>query len=205
MEQFVAVAIAHFLALLIPGVDFFLIARTAMTSGWRNATGVCLGIATANGIFIAAAFSGLSLISHPTVLAVIQLAGSAFLVFIGVAFLRSTTRIDLDRGPHAERATWARNFALGIASGLLNPKNALFYLSLAAAVSTTAPLTLLAYGVWMSTIVLVWDLFVAIALGSRRARARMERILPWLTKTAGAFLVLFGASMAFGLVIQYLR
>ena len=59
MEQFAAVALAHFLALLIPGVDFFLIARTAMTSGWRNATGACLGIAAANGIFIAAAFSGI--------------------------------------------------------------------------------------------------------------------------------------------------
>ncbi|MGO3832636.1 MAG: hypothetical protein ACTJGT_01610 [Microbacteriaceae bacterium] len=72
MEQFVAVAVVHFLALLIPGVDFFLIARTAMTSGWRNATGICVGIATANGTFIAAAFSGLSLISHPTLLTVIH-------------------------------------------------------------------------------------------------------------------------------------
>ncbi|WP_206427411.1 LysE family translocator [Brevibacterium aurantiacum] len=93
MEQFAAVALAHFLALLIPGVDFFLIARTAMTSGWRNATGACLGIAAANGIFIAAAFSGISIISHPTVLVVIQLAGGAFLVFIGIAFMRSTPRL----------------------------------------------------------------------------------------------------------------
>lgn len=204
MEQFVAVAATHFLALLIPGVDFFLIARTAMTNGWRDATGACLGIATANGIFIVAAFGGLSLLSHPAPLAAIQLAGGAFLVFIGVAFLRSAARIDLDQGPRAERATWSRNFGLGIASGLLNPKNALFYLSLAAAVSTAAPLTLLAYGAWMFTVVLVWDVFVAIALGSLRALARMERILPWLTRTAGAFLILFGASMILGLGIQYL-
>ena len=33
MKQFVAVAIAHFLALLIPGVDFFLTVRTEITSG----------------------------------------------------------------------------------------------------------------------------------------------------------------------------
>ncbi len=41
MKQFVAVAIAHFLALLIPGVDFFLIVRTEITSGWCDATGAC--------------------------------------------------------------------------------------------------------------------------------------------------------------------
>ncbi|TKG73131.1 LysE family translocator [Prauserella endophytica] len=202
MEQFVAVAIAHFLALLIPGVDFFLIARTAMTSGWRNATGVCLGIATANGIFIAAAFSGVSLISHPALLDALQLAGGGFLIFVGLAFLSSRARIDLDQASGAQRTTWLRNFGLGIASGLLNPKNALFYVSLAAAVRAAAPFTLLLYGTWMFSIVLAWDVFVAVVLGSRRALARMDRILPWLTRLSGGFLVLFGGGMIVALAVE---
>ena len=204
MEQFLAVAAAHFVALLIPGVDFFLIARTAMTGGWRNATGVCLGIATANGIFIAAAFCGVSLISHPLLLDALQLVGGGFLVFIGVAFLRSRARIDLDHVPNAQRTTWLRNFGLGMASGLLNPKNALFYVSLAAAVGTAAPLALTFYGVWMFSIVLVWDVFVAVVLGSRRALARMDRILPWLTGIAGTLLILFGGGMIASLAMQHL-
>lgn len=195
MEQFVAVALAHFLALLIPGVDFFLIARTAMASGWRNATGVCLGIAAAHGIFLAAAFSGFSLVSHPTVLAVIQLAGAAFLVAIGIAFIRSDARFDPDADPRIEQATWTRNFSLGISSGLLNPKNALFYLSLASVLTGAPPLALAAYGVWMFSIVLLWDVFVAVALGSPRALTRLGRFVPRLAKTAGAFLVLFGFGM----------
>lgn len=204
MEQFLAVAAAHFLALLIPGVDFFLIARTAMTDGWRSATGACLGIATANGIFIAAAFSGVSLISHPLLLSAIQLAGGSFLIFIGIAFLRSQARIDLDQAPAAQRTTWLRNVGLGIASGLLNPKNALFYVSLAAAVGTAAPVTLTLYGAWMFSIVLAWDVFVAVVLGSRRALSRMERFLPWLTRIAGAFLILFGGGMIASLIVEYL-
>ncbi|MEZ5085036.1 MAG: LysE family translocator [Tessaracoccus sp.] len=205
MEQFLAVAAAHFLALLIPGVDFFLIARTAMTNGWRSATGVCLGIATANGIFIAAAFSGVSLISHPLLLSAIQLAGGGFLIFIGIAFLRSRARIGLEQAPNAKRTTWLRNFGLGIASGLLNPKNALFYVSLAAAVGNAPPMTLTLYGAWMFSIVLAWDVFVAAVLGSRRALSRMERFLPWLTRTAGAFLILFGGGMIASLIVQYLE
>ncbi|MGP5013303.1 LysE family translocator [Glutamicibacter ardleyensis] len=200
MEQFAAVALAHFLALLIPGVDFFLIARTAMTSGWRNATGACLGIAAANGIFIAAAFSGISIISHPTVLVVIQLAGGAFLVFIGIAFMRSTPRLSHADDMTIEQATWVKNFGLGIASGLLNPKNALFYLSLATALAGAAPLTLVAYGTWMFTIVLVWDVIIAVALGSRRALARLARVVPWLTKIAGGFLILFGIALIVAVV-----
>ena len=68
MAQFATVATAHFVALLIPGIDFFLIARTGSTGGWRRATGACLGIATANAILIAAAFSGVALVSNPGVI-----------------------------------------------------------------------------------------------------------------------------------------
>ncbi|MBB3662079.1 threonine/homoserine/homoserine lactone efflux protein [Prauserella sediminis] len=195
MEQFAAVATAHFLALLIPGVDFFLIARTAMRSGWRNATGVCLGIAVANGILIAAAFSGVALLSHPVLLDGIQVAGGAFLLVVGVAFVRSPVRIDMQQGPRMASVTWLRGAGLGITSGLLNPKNALFYVSLAAAVAAARPPALVLYGAWMVTIVLGWDVFVAVVLGSRRALARMERVLPWLTKAAGGFLVVFGGGM----------
>lgn len=202
MEQFLAVAVAHFLALLIPGVDFFLIARTAMTSGWRDATGACLGIAVANGLFITAAFSGVSLIQQPAVLAVVQLAGGGFLIFVGVAFFKSSPRIDFTQGPSPQRTTWIRNLGLGMTSGLLNPKNALFYASVAAAVSTAEPVALAFYGAWMFMIVLIWDVFVAVALGTRRALARMESALLWLTRITGCFLTLFGSGMLLNLIVR---
>lgn len=202
MEQFAAVAVAHFISLLIPGVDFFLIARTAMTSGWRTATGVCLGIASANGIIITAAFSGLSFISDPTLLAVIQLLGGGFLVYIGIAFLRSKAHLDAALAPSADRASWRRNFGLGFASGMLNPKNALFYLTLSSMLAGSPSALLVAYGAWMFSIVLVWDVFVAVALGSRQFLTRFSRLVPWLTKASGAFLLVFGIAMIVRIALQ---
>ena len=195
MEQFFAVAAAHFLALLIPGVDFFLIARSAVSSGWRTASGACLGIALANGIFIAAAFSGLSLISHPTLLGLIQAAGGLFLTYIGAVFLRSSARISVINQPAPPGNNWGKNLGLGFASGLLNPKNALFYVALATGLSSADTGALVLYGAWMFAVVLVWDLFVAVALGSDRALAKLSRFLPWITKAAGGFLVLLGVGM----------
>lgn len=195
MEQFAVVAIAHIVALLIPGVDFFLIVRATTAGGWKNASGACVGIALANGVFITGAFSGLAVLTHPVLLGAIQLAGGAFLVVMGVTFFRSKTPLDLDAGPAVESATWLKNLGLGCASGLLNPKNALFYVSLAAAVSTASPAELTTYGLWLFTVVLVWDLCVALAFGSRPALERMGRLLPLLTKNAGAVLVLFGCGM----------
>lgn len=195
MEQFLAVAGAHFLALLIPGVDFFLIARLSLANGWRRASGVCVGIATANGVFITAAFSGVSLITNPILLDVIEGAGGGFLIFVGIAFLRSTGDLHIESGPPSDPISWSRGLVLGLMSGLLNPKNALFYASLAAAISTSPPAVLAAYGVWMFTVVLVWDILVAVLLGSPSAMAGMQRALPWVTKIAGGFLLLFGAGM----------
>lgn len=214
MDQFIAVAVAHFLALLIPGVDFFLIVHLSVAEGWRRASAACLGIAVANGIIITAAFSGLSAIQNPAVLGVVQLAGGLFLIYIGAVFLRSATGEQADSLPVPDRRTlteetrrtyqvsWARNVGLGLASGLLNPKDALFYVSLATAVSGAGAMALTFYGVWMVGLVLAWDLLVAVLFGSGRALRRLGRIVLWLTRIAGVFLALFGVVMVVELLIE---
>ena len=59
-QQFLVIAGVHFLALLSPGPDFFLIVRSALVNGRRVATGVCVGIALANGVYIALAIGGVA-------------------------------------------------------------------------------------------------------------------------------------------------
>lgn len=191
-----------FLALLIPGVDFFLITRTTLTNGWRTASGACLGIAIANGIFILAAFSGVAMISHPVVLWVIQGAGGLFLIYIGLVFLRATISLELSNTTQGNSTGWWKNLGLGFASGFLNPKNALFYLSLATVFSGASVPTLMFYGSWMFFMVLGWDLFIALVLGSRRSLTVLSRLLPLITKTAGAFLIFLGAGMLVTLVMD---
>ena len=80
MNQFAAVAGAYFLALLSPGPDFFLIAHSSMATGWRRAAAACAGIASANAVFIGAAFAGLSILRPGTLaFTVVQIAGAGFL------------------------------------------------------------------------------------------------------------------------------
>lgn len=205
MDQFIAVATAHFLALLIPGVDFFLIARTTLAHGWRTASGACLGIAVANGIFIIAAFSGVAMISHPVVLWAIQGAGGLFLLYIGLVFLSATLSLELSNTTQGNNTGWWKHLGLGFASGFLNPKNALFYLSLATVLSGASVPSLLFYGSWMFFMVLGWDLLIALVLGSRHSLSVLSRLLPLITKTAGAFLIFLGAGMLVTLVMDLVR
>lgn len=195
MGQFLGVAAAHFLALLIPGVDFFLIVRTSVGNGWRSATGTCVGIAAVNGLFIGVAFSGISFVSNERALTVLQIAGGAFLVFVGSAFLRDKANVNPAALSGFSQAKWWRNFSLGAGSALLNPKNLLFYASLAAVLSTKPSSQLVLYGVWMVSAVLVWDVLVAVVFGSERSLRLAGRALPVITKLAGGFLVVFGTVM----------
>jgi threonine/homoserine/homoserine lactone efflux protein len=202
MQQFLMIAAAHFLALLSPGPDFFLIARTSLSSGWRVASGACLGIAVANGLFIFIAFAGTTALRPDSALFVIlQLAGCIYLLYLGFLFIRyaganalAGMRVTDDgaaQSIHPVRQ-WKRAAGMGILSGVLNPKNALFYVSLAAML--TGPHASAGwktiYGTWMFSVVLLWDLLVAIMIGNQAVLRRFGQALPWLERVSGAVLIL---------------
>ncbi|WP_068587285.1 MULTISPECIES: LysE family translocator [unclassified Pseudomonas] len=200
MEQFLLVAAAHFLALLSPGPDFFLVARMSMAGGWRSATGACLGIALANGVFIVLAFAGVSVFSpEGQLFLVIQLAGCVYLLYMGWLFIRhagASTLATVACDQRSQTASWSRGLGMGLASGLLNPKNALFYASLASLVGAgLGSGWKLLYGLWMFSAVLAWDVLVAVAIGNDRVRQRFARALPWLERSTGVTLILLALAV----------
>lgn len=213
MQQFLMIAAAHFLALLSPGPDFFLIARTSLSAGWRIASGACLGIAIANGVFIVAAFAGTAVLRpDTTVFVVLQLAGCAYLLYIGALFVRCAGSNDLRGAASVGRdaplthplVAWRRAAGMGFVSGILNPKNALFYASLAAML--TGPhasegwKTL--YGTWMFSVVLLYDLAIAVLIGHQRVLRRFARMLPWLERISGLILIVLALGVITVLLLR---
>lgn len=205
LQLFVWVAAAHFLALLSPGPDFFLVVRSALAGGWRRALWTCVGIAAANALFIAAALGGMSLLAPDSLLfRLLQVAGGLYLMHLGWTSWRQAAQAASATGPSGTAAQalpapvadrW-RSLREGFASGVLNPKNALFYASLAALLGaevTTGWRWLM--GAWMVLAVLGWDTLVAAAAGHDRVRRRFGRWLPALTRGCGAVLFASGCAM----------
>lgn len=199
--EFLLIASAHFLALLSPGPDFFLILQTALRLPLRYAFAVCAGIAGANAVYLLLAVLGLETVRQWTeLMLVLRALGAAYLIYIGVLLLRAPMR-PLDNGGvdsalHVP-SLW-RQFALGFMSGLLNPKNAVFYLSLFTAM--VSPQTSLGaralYGLWMATLVLFWDAGLAAALGNDRVKTWLGAWIFRIEKCAGAVLAAFGVFLA---------
>jgi threonine/homoserine/homoserine lactone efflux protein len=79
-------------------------------------------------------------------------------------------------------------------SALLNPKNAVFYLSLfTVMVSPETPLEMRAvYGLWMTGVVLAWDVIIASVLSAEKVKQKLGRWIFFLEKAAGALLAFFG-------------
>lgn len=206
MQQFLIIAAAHFLALISPGPDFFLVARTSLAAGWRVASGACLGIAVANGVFIVAAFTGVSVLqpgSAPFI--TLQLVGCLYLVYLGVLFIRHAGSSVLQAPGDAlssGRSSWLQAAGMGFLSGILNPKNALFYVSLASMLGAQSSAGWkVFYGIWMFAVVLGWDLLMALAIGNGRLLRNFQRALPLLERLSGLVLI----ALAIGMLVMLLK
>ena len=187
-QQFLVIAGAHFLALLSPGPDFFLIVRSAVINGARVASGVCVGIALANGVYIGLAISGVAVLQEVAGLfAMLKWAGCAYLAWLGWRFLtvRGEALTPEMRGAAKTSGNswhWWRECRVGFLSGILNPKNSLFYASLFSLgfERGTSFGVQLGYGVWMFSAVLLWDLCIARAAGHppivRRFMAHVRKV-----------------------------
>ncbi len=209
MQQFLIIAAAHFLALLSPGPDFFVIARTSMSAGWRVASGACVGIAAANGAFILAAFGGMTAFRpDSTIFVAVQVAGCVYLLYLGYLFIKhagsgALVAERVARNEPLQQATisWRKATGMGFASGILNPKNALFYASLAAMVANSNAGSKAIYGAWMFSIVLLWDVLIAFMMGNRTVLKHFSRALPLLERASGAVLILI-AGIVIAVLVQ---
>lgn len=195
---FLALALAHFVALLSPGLDFFLLMGFAARHRLRGSAGLCVGIAAGNGLYILLVIVGSSALRQFTPLfSAIELLGALYLLWIGWHLVRSQPgTLALN---HTESASpgWRRQLLLGLGSAVLNPKNALFYLALMTAL-LGPDVTLLQQsvsGIWMVTAVLVWDLAVVMFIALPSVQRRLSNNIWKIERLAGVVLMVFGAGI----------
>ncbi|WP_027967473.1 LysE family translocator [Halomonas halocynthiae] len=202
--MFLTVAFAHFLALLSPGPDFVLVVKSAMKNDRRKAIGVAAGISSANALYIALCLFGVGAIlaSSVKVMIALKIVGGLFLMYLAVQALRVRKSdyqdILLEIGKNKEaNTTFFKEFSVGFMSGVLNPKNLLFYLSLFTVVLTNdVSLTFkILLGAWMTLAVFFWDAAIVFLLSTNKVRQQFTRLAYYIDKVTGAILGLVGFSI----------
>ena len=192
---FPALAVAHFLALLSPGPDFFLLVGYAIRYHLRGSIGLCLGIAAGNGLYILLVVVGSDLLRQmPLLFSAVELLGAVYLLWIGSHLLRSRARETPWHSARSACPSLGKQLLLGLGSSLLNPKNALFYLALMTALlgPHVTFIQQAACGIWMTAVVLLWDLLLITLIALPQVQRRLSHLIWRIERLAGGILLVFG-------------
>ncbi|MGF1683464.1 LysE family transporter [Photobacterium minamisatsumaniensis] len=207
---FVTVAIAHFLALLSPGPDFVIVVKSAIRNSGKNALGVAFGIATANAVYIGLCLIGVGsiLAASVPIMITLKIIGGLFLIYLAVQAIRARKNayenIDITVSKISHQTTFIREFITGFMSGILNPKNLLFYLSLFTVVLTNDVgfSFKIGLGIWMTLVVFIWDAAIISLLSTPKVRRQFTRLAYYIDKVTGVLLGLIGFTIVKSAIIR---
>lgn len=122
--------LAHLLALISPGPDFFIITGHAIRGRFSGTVFICFGICLANALYIMIAMLGWSALAQlDNLLIAMQLIGAIYLMYVGYILITNCSG-GFNNTSAEQRLSYKKQFITGFTSAILNPKNMLFYFSL---------------------------------------------------------------------------
>ena len=125
--------------------------------------------------------------------------GAGYLLFLGIMLLRTTRQtLDDQKTEHFLCVHHlSKQFLIGFMSGLFNPKNMIFYLSLFTVMVSdhTSLTTRFLYGLWMTSVVFFWDAAVVAVLGRKRIKDWLGNGIFYVEKLSGVVLATFGLAL----------
>jgi len=135
LAGFAAYSLALAIAAVIPGPQIFALVAHAMSSGYRRALWMTVGMVIGDVLYLSAALAGLAYIaeSFGFLLIAIKWAGVAYLCWLAIQFWKASNVVHEVGTPHQYDR---RSDALisGVLVTLGNPKSVLFYVSLLPAI-----------------------------------------------------------------------
>lgn len=187
---------------ITPGADTLYIVSRSAASGAKAGAVAALGIGAGCFVHIFAAALGLSAIlaASATAFLVVKLVGAAYLVYLGVAMLRSGVKHAVSAAP-LPAAPISRIFAQGVLTNVLNPKVALFFLAfLPQFIDSGTPDKVTAFlflGLVFNVNGTLWNLLVARIAATAGHRIRLAgRAARWLQWAVGGAFIALGVKLA---------
>ena len=202
----IATAIASIIGALTvgamsPGPSFVMVVRTAVASSRSDGLASALGMGVGGVVFAATALLGLHVVltAVPWFYVVLKVLGGSYLVYLGYRLWRGASDSLVVSRPHEPRASrkWARSFFLGLVTQLSNPKTAIVYASVFAALLPRE--TPLSIALLLPLLVFVveagWYAVVAVALSAPAPRTAYLRYKSWLDRAAGGVMAVLGIKL----------
>lgn len=196
----------HLAVVLVPGPNFLMVVRVALTQSRSSALLAACGVASGTVIFASAGFLGFAAIiaQSPLLLAVFRLLGSAYLIYSGLQSLRRPALAAVapaHGAPLPARLIGWSAYRRGLFTQLSNPKAAIYFLTLFTVLMPPDLPTLLKpliVAVLVGT-TLLWYIIVSLTFSSARIRAFYLRAARIFDRIIGLLFIALGLRVALGL------
>lgn len=190
------VAVLHTLAVMSPGPDFIMVVRNAIMSGKKSGIFTALGIAIALLVHIFYSALGIGLIISQSILAfnIIKVFGALYLLFLGWKIWSNKEKtVEVTASKKSKISNW-KSFQMGFICNVLNPKAALYFVSLFALVlPPNIDWSLLSFiSMEILLITFGWFTLVALFFSISKIQKGFYRFEKLFQKIFGGLLILFG-------------
>jgi len=203
IDHYLAFVAACVLLNLTPGADTLYILTRSIAQGRKAGFWSAAGIMTGCLVHTTAAALGLSVVLATSALAftVVKVAGAAYLIWLGASALFGKHQA-FSVGSGLPPVSVGKMFLQGMATNVLNPKVALFFLAFLPQFVDPARGGPLAFGLLGLTFVATgttWCLILVVASSAlTEALRRRPKIGPWLNRGSGVVFVGLGAAVLWG-------
>jgi threonine/homoserine/homoserine lactone efflux protein len=182
-----------------PGPSFLMIARISVARSRRDGLAASVGMGIGGVIFAVLALLGLRtlILAVPTVYLALRIAGAIYLIYLGIRIWRSATTLLADTAVTKTQSTLRGSFVRGLLTQLSNPKTAVVYGSIFAALlpANLPKLGVLLLPCLVFTIETGWYAVVAYTLSSASPRNVYLRAKTTLDRIAGGVMGLLGVKL----------
>lgn len=197
-----AILTALLIGAMSPGPSFVIVARNSIGLSRRD------GLATAMGMGIGGVFfSGIALLGLYTLLAAVtwlyvglKVAGGLYLIYLATKIWRgATASLAFDATQTAGIGNPRKSFWIGLSTQLSNPKTAIYYGSIFAALLPQHPPLWCYFALppAIFTIEAGWYTVVALCFSSRRPRELYLKGKTWVDRVAASAITALGLRLIF--------
>lgn len=201
LNQFLAVALAHLLAVISPGPDFILITRQSFLYGRKTSIYTALGIASGILIHVTYCIIGLNfLLNNDNIVFYLKLLSSLYLTYLGIVsiFSKNFTPINnIDENAKISKISPIVAYRDGFITNILNIKATFFFMSLYLYINTDVFTIRLLYGLWMSIITGLWFILLSVVLTNSIIKENTYNYQFYINKLMGIVLLYIAIKIYF--------
>lgn len=205
LSSLLAVAIVSLLAAISPGPDFFIVMRNSLSYSRKSGLLTSLGVSLALIIHLSYTLVGIGVLiaESPFFYTLLKYLGVGYLFYLGLSGLISSFKkspsLDFASSKSLNQISSRTALMQGFLTNLLNPKCAIFFISLFSQFidSNTPILVRVEYAFINWSITLSWFLFLSYLITARGFVNKIDHFRLYIDRIMGTALVLLGIKLFF--------